>query len=134
MNVLTLRLVAVAAALLLASCASGRLREERLKEFWSLQDDSFEQQNPVEVCPVHNLTTIECLVPVADGMCVEPGRSYLKSLTRDFPYSFWSVRSCSCVSFGTVHVIRRVCTACRAAERRWLAKHGYMVDDEVRCP
>lgn len=91
------------------------------------------QVEPQVTCEVHGVATQLCAVPVQDGMCVVPRRGYLEALLTRFPNSYWQVLSCSCVSFGTIHVIRHVCPACRAAERLWRARQEWSLEDEEGC-
>ena len=134
MNGRSLSVCAAVMALVLASCATGGRNDKQSRKYRLLQDDSFDQIDPVEVCPLHHVETMWCEVPVIDGMCVTPDPLYARALTGRFPYSFWDVSSCVCESFGARTVVRAVCPACRALERRWRLERRYDVSDEVPCP
>lgn len=129
-------LIALSLALIVfGSCASldRRRTDARIEEYSRLLSDEFEQTDPERRCRVHKFATRACAVPVHDGMCVVPDRSYVEALLRYFPNSYWRVLSCSCVSLGDHNVIRHVCPACRAVERQWRARHRWPIDDEEMC-
>lgn len=126
--------VALSGLVLLTACMSMRVSESEVDAYFEHVNDEIVDQDPELVCSVHLFPTVLCEVPVLDGMCLTPHRSYIRSTFREFPNSFWDVSSCTCVSFGERYVFRHVCPLCRRAERTWRVSHGWRVDSEVPCP
>ena len=114
-----------------AACSSvstaDRARYDRLYYQDAVFEDFLNQRElPADlVCPVHQAPLKDFDAYISDGMCVELSKKYVRAKLLLFPYSYWIVPSCSCVSVGELYLPVKACPECRQAELVWRKKHGW---------